>query len=82
MFTTAPFSIRTYRGMGEFDPPGTYRDRGVEGGARAAREDVFGAKSRQVRADKAGSSPPSDFSFSAGFLFIEKKKCENRRMMG
>ena len=31
MFTTAPFSIRTYRGMGELDPPGTYRERGVEG---------------------------------------------------
>ena len=38
MFTTNPFSIRTNRGMGEFDPPGTYRERGVEGGARSARE--------------------------------------------
>ena len=44
--------------MGEFDPPGTYRDRGVEGGARAAREDVFGAEPRQVRAERAGSRPP------------------------
>ena len=41
--------------MGEFDPPGTYRDRGVEGGARAAREDVFEAELRQVRAERAGS---------------------------
>ena len=82
MFTTNKFSIRADRGMGELDPPGTYRERGVEGGARTAREDVFGAKPRQVRADKAGSSPPSDFSFSAGFLFIEKKKCKNPWMMG
>ena len=63
MFTTAPFSIRTVRGMGEFDPPGTYRERGVEGGARSAREGAVGTVSRLVRADKAGSSPPSDFSF-------------------
>ena len=57
MFTTDPFSIREGRGMGEFDPPGTYRDRGVEGGARSAREDVVGALLRLVRAGKAGSSP-------------------------
>ena len=55
--------------MGELDSPGTYRERGVEGEARAAREDVFGAEPRQVRAERAGSLPPSDFSFSAGFLF-------------
>ena len=69
MFTTNTFSIRADRGMGEFDPPGTYRDRGVEGGARTAREDVFEAELRQVRAERAGSAPPADFSFSAGFLF-------------
>ena len=61
--------------MGEFDPPGTYRDRGWRGEARAAREDVFGAKPRQVREERAGSLSPSDFSFSAGFLFIEEKEC-------
>ena len=37
---------------------------------------TVGTESRLVRTDKAGSSPPSDFSFSAGFLFIEKKKCK------
>ena len=57
MFTTDPFSIRTYRGMGEFDPPGTYREWGVEGGAKAAREDVVGALLRFVRAEKAVSFP-------------------------
>ena len=61
MFTTNPFSIRADRGMGEFDPPGTYRDRGVEGGARSAREDVVGALLRFVRADKAGSLPLPTF---------------------
>ena len=34
MFTTNTFSIRTNRGMGEYDPPGTYRDLGGGGGAR------------------------------------------------
>ena len=47
--------------MGEFDTPGTYRERGVEGGARAAREDVFGAEPRQVRAERAGSLPLPTF---------------------
>ena len=70
MLTTAPFSIRTYRGMGEFDPPGTYRDRGVGGGARTAREDVFGAEPRQVRAERAGSSPPPT-SLSAVALALQ-----------
>ena len=52
--------------MGELDPPGTYRDWGVEGEARAAREDVFEAELRQVRADKAGSlSPPTSLSVQA-----------------
>ena len=35
MLTTAPFSIRTYRGMGELGSPGTYRERGVEGGSES-----------------------------------------------
>ena len=61
MFTTDPFSIRTNRGMGEFDPPGTYRERGVEGGARTAREDVVGALLRFVRAERAGSVPLPTF---------------------
>ena len=61
MFTTDPFSILAERGMGEFDPPGTYRGRGVEGGARSAREDVVGALLRFVRADKAGSIPLPTF---------------------
>ena len=61
MFTTNKFSIRTERGMGEFDPPGTFRDRGVEGGSRTAREDVVGALLRFVRADKAGSGPLPTF---------------------
>ena len=58
MLTTNPFSIRTVRGMGEFDSPGTYRERGVERGTRTAREDVFEAELRQVRAERAGSLPP------------------------
>ena len=58
MFTTNKFSIRTNRGMGELDSPGTYRERGVEGGARTAREGAVGAEPRQVRAERAGSSPP------------------------
>jgi hypothetical protein len=61
MLTTNPFSIRAKRGMGELDPHGTYRDRGVEGGARTAREDVVGALLRFVRADKAGSIPLPTF---------------------
>ena len=61
MFTTNTFSILAGRGMGEFDSPGTYRDRGVEGGARTAREDVVGALLRFVRADKAGSVPLPTF---------------------
>ena len=61
MLTTNPFSIRADRGMGEFDPPGTYRERGVEGGARSAREGAVGAESRLVRADKAGSLPLPTF---------------------
>ena len=61
MFTTNTFSIRAERGMGEFDSPGTYRERGVEGGARSAREDVVGALLRFVRADKAGSLPLPTF---------------------
>ena len=61
MFTTDPFSIRAERGMGEYDPPGTYRERGVEGGARTAREDVVGALLRFVRADKAVSVPLPTF---------------------
>ena len=61
MFTTDTFSIRAKRGMGEFDPPGTNRERGVEGGARSAREDVVGALLRFVRADKAGSLPLPTF---------------------
>ena len=73
MLTTAPFSIRTYRGMGEFDPPGTYRDRGVEGGARTAREDVFEAELRQVRAERAGSSPPPT-SLSAVALALHRRE--------
>ena len=44
--------------MGEPDPPGIYRDWGGGGGARAAREDVFEAELRQVRAERAGSLPP------------------------
>ena len=36
MFTTDPFSIRAERGMGEFDLPGTFRERGVEGEPVAA----------------------------------------------
>ena len=36
MFTTDTFSIRADRGMGEFDPPGTYREWGVEGEPAAA----------------------------------------------
>ena len=34
MFTTNTFSIRTYRGMGELDPPGIYRERGDREGGR------------------------------------------------
>ena len=70
MLTTAPFSIRTYRGMGELGSPGTYRERGVEGGARTAREDVFEAELRQVRAERAGSSPPPT-SLSAVALALQ-----------
>ena len=70
MFTTDPFSIRTYRGMGELDPPGTNRDRGVEGGARTAREGAVGTESRLVRAEKAGSSPPPT-SLSAVALALQ-----------
>ena len=66
MLTTDLFSIRAERGMGEFDPPGTYRDRGVEGGARSAREDVVGALLRFVRAEIAVSLPlPASLSVQA-----------------
>mgnify|MGYP007084606850 CR=1 FL=1 len=74
MFTTDPFSIRTYRGMGEYDPPGTYRDRGVEGGARTAREDVFEAELRQVRAERAGSLPLR-LLFQCRLSLLEEKEC-------
>ena len=105
MLTTNPFSIRTYRGMGELDPPGTYRDWGVEGeseshprgrlrsGAPASPSGESGlalllrcpkffaryslAEFRPLPLARLPSSapgggrlaPPSDFSFSAGFLF-------------
>ena len=82
MFTTDTFSIRAERGMGEFDPPGTYRDRGVEGGARSAREGAVGTESRLVRAERAGSIPLACFSFSAVFLFQKRKSAKNRGMMG
>ena len=47
--------------MAEFDSLGIYRELGVEGGAKAAREDVVGALLRFVRADKAGSVPLPTF---------------------
>ena len=82
MFTTNNFSIRADRGMGEFDPPGTYRDRGVEGGSESRPRGRLRSGASASPSGESGLDPPSDFSFSAGFLFIEKKKCENRRMMG
>ena len=47
--------------MGELDSPGTYRERGVEGGARTAREGAVGTESRLVRAEKAGLLSPPTF---------------------
>ena len=59
MFTTNKFSIRTNRGMGELDSPGTYRDRGwrgeradrrrgrVKGGERVAAVEILRANSEQ-----------------------------------
>ena len=68
--------------MGELDPPGIYRDMGGSGrGEKTVPEDVVGALLRFVQGN-GGFSSPSDFSFSAGFLFIEEKKCKNRWMMG
>ena len=58
MFTTDPFSIRTYRGIGILIRGKRSAKWGVERGTRTAREDVFGAKPRQVRAERAGSIPP------------------------
>ena len=56
--------------MGELDLLGTYRERGVEGGARTAREGAVGTESRLVRAEKAGSSPPPT-SLSAVALALQ-----------
>ena len=76
MLTTAPFSIRTYRGMGELDSPGTYRDRGVEGGSESRPRGRLRGEAPASPSGESGLAPPSDFFFSAGFLFIEKKKCK------
>ena len=79
MFTTNKFSIRTYRGMGEFDPPGTYRDMGGSGrGEKTVPEDVVGALLRFVRGDEEFSRPLACFSFSAVFLFQKRKSAKNR----
>ena len=55
--------------MAEFDSLGIYRELGVEGGAKAAREDVVGALLRFVRAEIAVSLPlPASLS--------EEKECK------
>ncbi len=52
--------------MAEFDSLGIYRELGVEGGAKAAREDVVGALLRFVRAEIAVSLPlPASLSVQA-----------------
>ena len=67
--------------MGELDLLGTYRERGVEGGARTAREGAVGTESRLVRAEKAGSSPPPT-SLSAVALSFPKKKGRQKTRSG
>ena len=58
MFTTTPISIRAKRGIGILISGKRSAIGGWRGEARAAREDVFGAEPRQVRAERAGSIPP------------------------
>ena len=74
MFTTDPFSIRTNRGMGEFDSPGTYRDLGGGGGSeirpRGRRRDGVPARP----SGESGLVAPIRLLFPPlPLLFIEEK---------
>ena len=65
--------------MGDIDSPGTYRDTGGSGrGEKTVSEDVVGALLRFVRRNEGFSRSLACFSFSAGFLFPEKKECKEQ----
>ena len=80
MFTTDPFSIRAERGMGELDPPGTYRDMGGGGGSeirpRGGRRDCVPARP----SGESGLVAPIRLLFPPlPLLFIEEKGRQKTR---
>ena len=81
MFTTDTFSILAKRGMGEFDPPGTYRERGWRGEreppARGPSGRSPGSSERKERARR-----PHPTSLSAVALALHRRERATKTRSG
>ena len=81
MLTTNPFSIRTVRGMGEFDSPGTYRDLGGWRGERdpPAREPSGRSPGSTERVKRARRPHPTSLSAVALALHRRERATKNSK---
>ena len=75
MFTTNTFSIRAERGMGEFDPPGTFRERGVEGGSESRPRGRLRSGASASPSGESGLVAPLRLLFQCRLSLLEEKEC-------